>query len=114
MTRSIAAGFSTKEFRIFKSSNDFELEHHNLPPLSRISGLSFPFTCSFVNSPSAKTYAFSGELVLQITKDAETLCSYHALQIVPLIGGIRRDKDQREVEVSFVPVPIDQPQGESA
>ena len=34
-----------------------------------------------------------GELVLQITKDAETLCSYHALQIVPLIGGIRRDKD---------------------
>lgn len=34
----------------------------------------------------------SGELVLQITKDAETLCSYHALQIVPLIGGIRRDK----------------------
>eukprot|EP00435_Cladocopium_sp_Y103_P058712 s1818_g20.t1 len=39
----------------------------------------------------------SRELVLQITKDAETLCSYHALQIVPLIGGIRRDKDEAAI-----------------
>eukprot|EP00438_Fugacium_kawagutii_P002265 Skav227481 [mRNA] locus=scaffold2491:551352:552813:+ [translate_table: standard] len=39
---------------------------------------------------------FSGELVLQITKDAETLCSYHALQIVPLIGGVRREKEGPE------------------
>ncbi|CAK9056330.1 unnamed protein product [Durusdinium trenchii] len=39
----------------------------------------------------------SRELVLQITKDAETLCSYHALQIVPLIGGIRRDKDETAI-----------------
>eukprot|EP00928_Gymnodinium_smaydae_P033472 TRINITY_DN23970_c0_g7_i1.p1 TRINITY_DN23970_c0_g7~~TRINITY_DN23970_c0_g7_i1.p1 ORF type:complete len:605 (-),score=108.33 TRINITY_DN23970_c0_g7_i1:27-1841(-) len=33
------------------------------------------------------------ELVLQITKEAERLCSYHALQVVPLIGGIRMDID---------------------
>jgi len=71
-----------------------------------MSGLSFPFTCSFLKSPSATTHVFSGELVLQITKDAETLCSYHGLQIVPLIGGIRRDKDEREVEVSFVRLPM--------
>ncbi|CAE8586177.1 unnamed protein product [Polarella glacialis] len=36
----------------------------------------------------------SRELVLQITKDAEMLCTYHPLQVVPLIGGVRRDKDE--------------------
>ncbi|CAJ1423383.1 unnamed protein product [Effrenium voratum] len=38
--------------------------------------------------------ASTRELALQITKEAETLCAYHAIQIVPLIGGVRREKDE--------------------
>jgi len=41
----------------------------------------------------AVVVAPSRELALQITKEADRLCSYHALQVVPLVGGVRRDQD---------------------
>ncbi|CAE7569845.1 RH25 [Symbiodinium sp. CCMP2592] len=39
----------------------------------------------------------SRELVIQIARDAETLCSYHKLQVVPVIGGVPRAKDEAAI-----------------
>ncbi|CAK0840183.1 unnamed protein product [Prorocentrum cordatum] len=39
----------------------------------------------------------SRELVLQITREVELLCSYHPLQVVPLIGGSRLDRDEAAI-----------------
>eukprot|EP00439_Symbiodinium_sp_Y106_P035485 s4983_g4.t1 len=39
----------------------------------------------------------SRELVLQIARDAETLSSYHKLQVVPVIGGVPRAKDEAAI-----------------
>jgi len=36
----------------------------------------------------------SRELALQIAREAELLCTYHAIQVAPLIGGVRRDRDE--------------------
>lgn len=38
------------------------------------------------------------ELALQITREVEMLCTYHALQVVPLIGGVRRDRDEAMIK----------------
>lgn len=34
---------------------------------------------------------------MQITREADMLCAYHALQVVPLVGGVRRDQDESTI-----------------
>jgi len=41
----------------------------------------------------ALVIAPSRELVLQITREAEMLCTYHDLQVVPMISGLHRERD---------------------
>eukprot|EP00927_Polykrikos_kofoidii_P065036 TRINITY_DN60834_c0_g1_i1.p1 TRINITY_DN60834_c0_g1~~TRINITY_DN60834_c0_g1_i1.p1 ORF type:complete len:598 (+),score=87.13 TRINITY_DN60834_c0_g1_i1:85-1878(+) len=57
-----------------------------VPAIERILRRRPPGVGALVVSPSR-------ELALQITKEVEQLCTYHPLQVVPIIGGTRRDQD---------------------
>ena len=39
----------------------------------------------------------SRELVLQIAQDLDRLCGYHALQAVPLVGGVPRHREEQVI-----------------
>lgn len=62
-----------------------------IPAVEQVSRQPSPGVGVLVVSPTR-------ELALQITREAERLCSYHPHQVVPLIGGVNRHQDKKMLQ----------------
>ncbi len=63
----------------------------------------------YVGEPRALIIAPTRELVMQIAKDAKSLCKYTGLKIITLVGGIDYVKQQQQLENDIVDIVIATP-----
>jgi ATP-dependent RNA helicase RhlB len=63
----------------------------------------------FVGEPRSLIIAPTRELVMQIAKDAKSLCKYTGLRIITLVGGIDYEKQKRELDQGVVDIVVATP-----
>ncbi len=63
----------------------------------------------YVGEPRALIIAPTRELVMQIAKDAKSLCKYTGLRIITLVGGIDYEKQKRELDHDVVDIVVATP-----